>query len=74
MSGIPLDSPVFYRTSVRPARGTKNSLVHTYKAVCLYRWHKYDVHILDLERNISLLQGQRKKATFGKMICYGKRE
>ena len=22
MSGIPLDSPVFYRTSVRPARGT----------------------------------------------------
>ena len=23
MSGIPLDSPVFYRTSARPARGTK---------------------------------------------------
>lgn len=57
-----------------PARGTKNSLVYTYEAVCLYRWHKYDVHILDLGRNISLLQGQRKKATFGKMICYGKRE
>lgn len=29
MSGIPLDSPVFYRTSVRPARGTKKDRLKT---------------------------------------------